>query len=164
MSDAIRVRDAVEADVPGLLGLMRGLAVYEGYAAQFAVTEETLREQGFRRDPPDFHALVADGERGLSGMLVFYLVPFTFRARPTLHVKELFIAESARNRGIGEALLRAAAGEAVRRGCAAIKWQVASWNAAGRRFYERLGAVADEVWVDYGLTGVALENLARRAG
>ena len=58
--------------------------------------------------------------------------------------------------------MRAAAQEALRRGCAAIKWQVASWNAGGRRFYERLGAVADEVWVDYGLTGAALEHLARR--
>jgi len=165
MSGPSRVRKAVEADIPDLLPLMRGLAELEGYAPHFAVTEETLREQGFRRDPPDFQALVAEAAAGgLEGMLVFYLVPFTFRARPTLFVKELFVAEAARSRGAGEALMRAAAAEAVRRGCAAVKWQVAGWNADGRRFYERLGAVADEVWVDYGVTGAALQALAREEG
>ena len=71
---------------------MRGLSEYEGYAAQFAVTEETLREQGFRRDPPDFQALVAVEGNEVQGMLVYYLVPFTFRARPTFYVKELFLS------------------------------------------------------------------------
>jgi hypothetical protein len=45
-----------------------------------------------------------------------------------------------------------------------VKWQVARWNADGRRFYERLGAVADGVWVDYGVTGAALQALAREEG
>jgi GNAT superfamily N-acetyltransferase len=151
----------VEADIPQLLDLMRRLAEFEGYAAHFAVDEETLREQGFRRQPADFHALVAeDAGACLAGMLVYYFVPFTFRARPTLFVKELYVRESVRGRRVGEELMRAAAGEALRRGCAAIKWQVADWNRDGRRFYERLGATADPVWIDYGVSGAALEALA----
>jgi rhodanese-related sulfurtransferase/GNAT superfamily N-acetyltransferase len=156
-------RRATPRDLAQLLPLMRGLAAYEGYLDNFAVTEETLHDQGFRRTPPDFHALVVDAENGspgeLAAYLVHYLIPFTFRARPTLVVKELFVAEAARGRGHGEALLRAAAREAVANGCAAMKWQVARWNEPAVRFYEQLGAVADPVWVDYGVTGGALSRL-----
>ena len=154
------VRRATESDIPALLVLMRGLADYEGYAEHFAVTADTLREQGFRRSPPDFAALVATDGARLVGMLVYYFLPFTFRARPTLVVKELFVASEGRGHGAGEALLRAAAAVALERGCAAMKWQVARWNTDAMRFYDRLGAVADPVWVDYGLTGADLGRLA----
>ena len=162
MTHMPRVRRAGEGDIPALLSLMRALAEFEGYADRFAVTEATLVEQGFRRSPPDFECLVADaGAGGLVGMLVFYMVPFTFRARPTLYVKEVYVAESGRNKGVGEALMRAAAAESVRRSCGLMKWQVARWNADAQRFYERLGASADPEWVDYSLTIEACAALSR---
>ena len=95
-------------------------------------------------------------------MLVYYLVPFTFRARPTLYVKELFVAEAGRGRGVGEALMRAAAAAAVAHDCAAIKWQVAVWNTDAQRFYERLGATAAREWVEYVLSEAAVRALADR--
>ena len=162
-SSTIHVRLAVEDDVPALLLLMRRLAEFEGYDAEFAVTEKTLLAQGFTREPPDFYALVAkDSEKapGLLGMLVYYIIPFTFRARPTLFIKELYVAESGRGLGIGEALMRAAAKAAVALDCAAIKWQVAEWNTSARQFYERLGGRPDHVWVDYALSETALRELA----
>jgi ribosomal protein S18 acetylase RimI-like enzyme len=160
---AIRIRRAVRADVPALFELMQRLSEFEHYDADFAVTTETLLAQGFDREPPDFYALVADAplaSGGLMGMLVYYLVPFTFRARPTFYVKELFVCDTGRGRGIGEALMRAAAKEAVAHGCASMKWQVAEWNTRAQLFYERLGAAADHVWVDYALNETALHKLA----
>jgi GNAT superfamily N-acetyltransferase len=148
--------------VPALLELMRRLAEFEHYDADFAVTAETLLVQGFERQPPDFVALVAEDTNApgaLLGMLVYYIIPFTFRARPTLFIKELYVAESGRGQGIGEALMRAAAGEALALGCATIKWQVAEWNTRGRAFYERLGATADDTWVDYALSETTLRRL-----
>jgi ribosomal protein S18 acetylase RimI-like enzyme len=162
----IRIRRAVPADVPALLELMRRLAEFERYHADFAVTAETLLAQGFEREPPDFHALVADDSdsaENLSGMLIYYIIPFTFRARPTLYIKELYIAEPGRGRGIGEALMRAAANEALALGCATIKWQVADWNTNARAFYEKLGATADHLWVDYALSETAIRKLARES-
>jgi ribosomal protein S18 acetylase RimI-like enzyme len=115
--------------------------------------------------PPDFYALVAESPREtreLVGMLVYYLIPFTFRARPTLYIKELFVAESGRGLGVGEALMRAAAGAAIEHDCATIKWQVAEWNADAQRFYERLGAMPAREWVEYALSESAMRALARR--
>lgn len=157
---AVPIRLAVEADIPKLLPLMRGLAEFEQYADAFAVTEEVLRERGFRRSPPDFCALVAEGENGLIGIAVFYIVHFTAEAVPALYIKELFVTPEARGRHVGEALMRAVAREALARGCGRVRWQVADWNAAGKRFYERLGAEADPVWVNYSLSPEAVQALA----
>jgi GNAT superfamily N-acetyltransferase len=97
-------------------------------------------------------------------MLFFYIVPFTFTARPTLYIKELFVADAARGGGVGERLMRAAARDAVARGCGAMRWQVARWNAEAMRFYERLGGRPDDEWVDLALSEDAIRALARGAG
>ncbi|GGS44157.1 N-acetyltransferase [Deinococcus knuensis] len=154
------IRLATEQDIPHLLPLMRQLAKFEQYIDVFAVNEEVLRTQGFQKNPPDFQALVADAEGTLVGMLVFYLVPFTATAKPTLYIKELYVSEAARGQQVGEQLMRAAAREATSQGCGGLRWTVAEWNEAGRRFYERLGAQANPVWIDYGLSGEALTALA----
>lgn len=159
------IRLATEADIPQLLPLMRGLAIFERYIDDFAVTEVELREQGFRRWPPDFYCLVAaapqhDGPDQLYGMLVYYFVPFTLLAKPTLFIKELFVAAEGRGQGIGTRLMQAAAAEALRHGCGAMRWYVASWNEAGMRFYERLGATPNPDWIDYSMSAATLRRLA----
>lgn len=157
-----RVRAAGADDAATLHRFMRGLSVFERYDALFAVTPEYVLEQGFRREPPAFHALLAERPNGEPvGMLVWYLLPFAFRARPTLYVKELYVDESARGEGAGEALMRRAAQLAVEHGCAIVKWQVADWNDGASRFYERLGARPDREWVDYVLGEDAMRALAR---
>jgi GNAT superfamily N-acetyltransferase len=104
-----QIRKAVEADIPNLLPLNRELAEFEKYASDFAVTEEVLREQGFRRSPPDFHCLIAEEAGELVGFLVYYFVPFTYRAKPNLIIKELYIAGRHRSRGVGKLLMKAVA-------------------------------------------------------
>ena len=125
------IRKAAEADIPKLLPLMRELAEFEKYAEDFTVTEELLREQGFRRSPPDFHCLIAEEGGELVGFLVYYFVPFTYRVKPSLIIKELYIAKRHRSRGVGKLLMKAAAKEAAHAGCGMIKWWVAKWNERG---------------------------------
>src|SRR4029079_16366178 len=91
----IAIRKAVEADIPRVLPLMRALAEFEKYMDSFVITEKVLREQGFRRSPPDFHCIVAEEEGELTGILVYYFVPFTYRAKPNIIVKELYVAEQS---------------------------------------------------------------------
>ena len=110
----IKIRKATEADIPQLLPLMRELAEFEKYADAFAVTEKILRERGFRRSPPDFYCLVAEENAALVGIVVYYFVAFTYRAKPNLIVKELYVAESHRSKGVGNLLMKAVAQEAER--------------------------------------------------
>src|SRR2546428_13037220 len=117
----MRIRRAVEADVPNLLPLMRELARFENYEKSFAITEEGLREQGFRRSPPDFHCLVAEENNQLAGLAVYYFVPFTYRAKPSVIVKELYVANGYRSKGVGKLLMKAVAKEAEKADCGLIR-------------------------------------------
>jgi GNAT superfamily N-acetyltransferase len=139
---------------------MRELAEFEKYDDAFAVTEETLREQGFRRSPPDFHCLVAEENSGLVGLLVYYFVPFTYRAKPNLIIKELYVTGQDRSKGVGGLLMKAVAKEAERAGCGVIKWWVAKWNQRSIQFYERLGARIDPDWHEFQMSEDSFRTLA----
>jgi GNAT superfamily N-acetyltransferase len=156
----LEIRKAVESDIPRLLPLMRELAEFEKYSKDFAITEEVLREQGFRRSPADFHCLIAEEDCTLVGFLVYYLVPFTYRAKPNLIIKELYIADRHRSRGTGRQLMKAVAREAQQAGCGMIKWWVAKWNERGMEFYKRLGAIIDSEWHEFQLPERAFRDLA----
>src|SRR6476659_9628659 len=121
----MEIRKAVEADIPNLLPLMRQLAEFEKYADDFAVTEHVLREQGFHRSPPDFHCLVAEEGSDLIGFLVYHFIAFTYRAKPNLIIKELYIAGPHRSRGVGKLLMKAVA----KRG----RLTVVAWTKGGSR-------------------------------
>jgi GNAT superfamily N-acetyltransferase len=155
----MQIRRAVEADVPNLLPLMRELAEFEKYADDFAVTEEVLREQGFRRSPPDFHCLIAEDNGALIGLLVYYFVPFTYRAKPNVIVKELYVADGHRSTGVGRLLMKAVAKEAKQAGCGMIKWYVAKWNQRGIEFYQRLGARIDPDWHEFQMSEKVFRDL-----
>ena len=157
---ALKIRKAIESDVSQLLPLMRELAEFEKYADAFAITEDILREQGFRRSPPDFYCLVAEESGILTGLLVYYFVAFTYRAKPNIVVKELYIADGHRSKGVGKLLMKAVAQEAERAGCGMIKWWVAKWNARGIEFYERLGGKIDPDWHEFQMSEEAFRRLA----
>ncbi len=159
----MNVRHWLESDIPAVLPLMRDLAVFEEYINNFNVDEAVLLEQGFRLEPPNFYCLVAELEHQVVGVLVYYFLPYTAAAKPALFIKELIVAEHARGRGAGKALMQRAALEAQNKGCASVTWTVANWNEAGKKFYESLGATGNPVWVQYGLSGDALERLAAQS-
>jgi len=156
----MRIRKAAKSDISNLLPLMRELAEFEKYANDFAVTEELLLEQGFRRSPPDFHCLIAEEDRDSVGFLVYYFVPFTYRAKPNLIVKELYIADGYRSRGVGKLLMKAVTKEAAQADCGMIKWYVAKWNERGVQFYEQLGATIDPNWHEFQMSEKVFRDLA----
>src|SRR5215472_13812942 len=156
----MEIRKALEQDIVQLLPLMRQLAEFEKYAHEFVITEEILRKQGFRHSPPDFHCIVAEENSELIGFLVYYFVPYTYRAKSNMIIKELYVAEDFRSKAVGTLLMRAAAEEAIRAGCGRIKWWVAKWNKQGIEFYERLGARIDPDWHEFQMSEEAFRKLA----
>lgn len=145
------VRPAFVHDVPQLLQLMHGLAEFEGYREQFALTEADLVERGFSRDrDPQFHAFVAAApDETLCGYALTYFIPFTFDLRPTLVLKEFFVAEQARGLGVGHKLYSAVLDYGRRSGARLLRWQVLPSNEGAKRFYEGFGARPDAAWENW---------------
>ena len=65
-----------------------------------------------------------------------------------------------RGKGIGKALLARLAKIAVERGYGRLEWAVLDWNTPSIEFYRSLGAVPQDAWTGYRLTGDALSRLA----
>ncbi len=143
------VREFRRSDVGQLLALMRRLAEFERYSEDFAISEADLIERGLS-ECPQFTALVAmDANGSALGMAVYHLIPYTYDLAPDMILKELFVAESSRGLGVGEALMGRLIKEAKRRGCRRIKWLVLTENVRAKSFYTRLGGVKDDKWENW---------------
>ena len=70
------------------------------------------------------------------------------------------VLPEVRGKGVGIALFRAVAAEAVRQGCGRMEWQVLSWNEPSIQFYERLGARQLNGWLPFRLEGDALTTVS----
>lgn len=145
----IIIRKALEKDAEKIWALMQDLAVFEKYIDVFAITPEIVRESGFRKSPPDFYCIVAEDAEQIAGMLVYYFLPYTAVNKPAIYLKELYVEEKYRGQKIGEQLMNALYEEAKQNNCCQIKWTVAPWNDAGKKFYERLGANENKDWLNY---------------
>lgn len=145
----IIIRKADEKDSEKIWTLMEQLALFEKYIDSFAITPEIVKESGFRKNPPDFHCIVADDNDKIVGMLVYYFLPYTAQNRPAIYMKELYVDENYRGQKIGEQLMNTLKIEAKKNNCNQIKWTVAPWNKAGQNFYERLGATENNEWLNY---------------
>ena len=134
------IRRAVARDAEPLLALMRELARFEGYDDRFAVTGRDLVERGLAPDgPAQFTAFVAESGADLLGYAVVVEIPFTFDLRPTVRLKELYVAAAHRAAGVGGALFEQVRAHARGRGAGRIDWTVLPGNAAAQAFYRRAG-------------------------
>ena len=143
-----RVRQAAAGDAAPLLRLMRELAEFEGYGADFVVGEAELLARGLAgSDRREFTAFVAEDADGtLAGYAVVLEIAFTFDLRPTLVLKELYVAAGRRATGVGTALLAHVIGHARVRASARLEWRVLPGNDAAKAFYRRAGGAPERAW------------------
>lgn len=125
---------------------MTALARFEGYHDDFAVTATAL-DNAMAMEPSPFEALVMGPTGGpLAGIAVTVTVPWTYTMRPTLILKELYVDEAHRGRGVGAALFAGVKDLAGAIGAGRIDWLVLPANSRAKDFYRRLGGRTDDDW------------------
>ena len=151
----LTIRAATAADVGLILEFIRGIAEYERLSHEVVATEAGLHEALFG---PRQGAEVVLGYVGdiPAGFAVFFHNFSTFLGRAGLYLEDLFVKPEFRGQGLGEALFRHVAAEAVRRRCGRFDWVVLDWNEPAKGFYQKLGAVPMTDWRVFRLTGPAL--------
>jgi GNAT superfamily N-acetyltransferase len=155
----LTITPAGSADVALILELINELAEYEKLAYEVVATEAMLRLALFGPRPAA-EAIIARSDGVPAGFALYFHNFSTFLGRHGLYLEDLFVRPGFRGRAIGASLLRHLARLAVERGCGRFEWAVLDWNRPAREFYERLGAEANPAWVNYRVTGKALEGLA----
>ena len=88
----------------------------------------------------------------------------TWTGRHGLYVEDLFVVPGQRRQGTGKALLAALAERAVQTGCPRIEWVVLDWNQPAIDFYVSIGALPQDEWRMFRLSGDALSDLAATHG
>src|ERR1700754_333375 len=151
----LTLRNATADDVPLILRFIRELAEYERLLDACVATEESVRETLFGATRYA-EVIIADHDGGPAGVALFFHNYSTFLARPGIYLEDLYVRPELRGHGIGKALLVRLASLAVERKCGRLEWAVLNWNESAIRFYRSLGALPQDEWQVYRVTGEAL--------
>ena len=153
------IRAATVDDVPVVVRLVHELATYEREPDSVVATEEHFRTALFGPDPK-VHCLVAEAGGEVVGFAIWFLNFSTWLGTHGIYLEDLFVRPEARGGGHGRALLTELARIAVERGYGRVEWAVLDWNVDAQGFYRSLGAVPQDEWTTWRLTGEALRKLA----
>lgn len=153
------IRDAEQSDLPAIVELMREFAEFEELIRYFEATEEKLGKALFG-EGSFAESLVADDDGRIVAYAIFFPYLATFRAQRGYYLEDIYITVDYRDRGIGETLLRRIARRGKSRGFERIDFQVLEWNAPAIAFYEKFGAVRDDVERHFRFIGESFQNLA----
>lgn len=153
------IREARRADVPVILQLIHDLAVYEKEPDAVRNTVQGLEEALFGTNP-SIYAHVAEDDAGIQGFALWFLNYSTWEGVHGIYLEDLYVRPEARGSGYGKALLRTLAGIAAERGYARVEWSVLNWNEPSIAFYRSLGALPQEEWTTFRLTGNPLAEFA----
>jgi GNAT superfamily N-acetyltransferase len=103
-----------------------------------------IGEQQYLRDAfgpsPAFSGLIGELDGSPVGYLLYCHGYDLDLGGRIVWIIDLFVVDSARGRGVGTSLMRAAAEVCRDAGGGQLAWSVYSRNRIGQRFYERLGA------------------------
>lgn len=154
------IRPAEPIDCQAIEGLIRELAIYEKLEAEMTATPAQLEQTLFGPER-SAECLLAERNGVAIGLAIYFTNYSTFLARPGIYLEDLYVREADRGEGIGKALLLAVARVAVERKCGRMEWSVLNWNQPAIDFYESLGAVPQQEWTVYRLTGDTLQQIGQ---
>ncbi|MFC7490781.1 MULTISPECIES: GNAT family N-acetyltransferase [unclassified Knoellia] len=158
------IREATPDDVPAILQLVRDLAAYEKEPDAVEATEEHFRAALFPESgAPTTFAHVAEVDGEVVGMAVWFVTFSTWTGVNGIWLEDLFVQPEQRGSGIGRELLATLARTCVERGYQRLEWWVLNWNEPSIGFYRSLGAVPQDEWTDFRLSGDALAALGSGA-
>ena len=139
---AFSIRPALASDAPAVGRLAKQFADYLhilGDQTQFKLNAEAYLRDGFGLKPA-FMGLVAEEGRQVIGYLLYHFGYDSDGALANLHVVDLYVDFQSRKKGVGTALMRAAAKIAREAGSREMVWSVYRANDLASAFYGKLGA------------------------
>ena len=150
--EGIILRDAEpnEKDCSGILALIQELADYENASDQVEMTVQRLIES---MKAGHFKGLIAVEGDNVVGMAL-WMVQYFADGRKALYMEDLYIKQTHRRRGLGEAMVRQLQEEAKKLpGVDSLSWSVLPWNELAINFYKKkLGA---EILTDWHLKRIS---------
>jgi len=140
----VSIRQALPNDMENVLRLIRELADYENEPEEVTIDVDTLI-LGSQGDHPLFTCFVAEIDKHIVGIALVYFRFSTWKGK-ILHLEDLIVTETYRNKGVGSLLYNAVMRYAKAEGVKRVSWEVLNWNTGAIDFYERTGADVLRDW------------------
>jgi len=140
MTAALIIRPLARADFDAWLPLWDGYNKFYGRFGPTALPIEITRTTWARffdaYEP--VHALVAENEGKLVGLVHYLFHRSTTLIEPNCYLQDLFTDERTRGKGVGRALIEAVYERARVAGCSRVYWLTHETNATARRLYDQV--------------------------
>jgi GNAT superfamily N-acetyltransferase len=144
-----QIRNAVKADCPAMMDLIRELAIFEKAPEQVTVSLSHFEESGFGEQPV-WWAFVAETDGVIVAMALYYIRYSTWKGQ-RMYLEDIIVSEAYRGQGVGAALMEALIAEAKAKHFNGMIWQVLDWNEAAIQFYKKYQAHFDPEWINVSL-------------
>ena len=158
----LKIRDAVQADLPKIIQFIKDLAEYEKAPNEVVLSISDLEQSLFGTNP-QVYCLIAELENEVTGFAVWHLNYSTWLGKHGIYLEDLYVDPKYRGQGHGKALLRKLAQICVERGYKRLQWWVLDWNQSAINFYKSIGAEPMDQWTVFRVSGSSLEKLATDA-
>jgi len=142
---SLLIREAVRGDEQLVFAYICSLADYESLRHEVSASAADIGESLFG-PTPRAHCDLAFWQGKPAGFALWFYNYSTFRG--------------LRGLGIGKALLKHLAQRCVAEGLPRLQWWVLDWNTPSIEFYKSLGAVPQDEWTVFRVSGEALDKLA----
>lgn len=150
MNPSIQIAPAATADLADLALLFDAYRMFYGQPSEPAKASLFVRDRLTRDDSV---ILLARSEDGAAlGFTQLYPTFSSIACRRAFVLNDLYIAEAARGRGVGRALLVAARAHALGVGAAYISLETAVDNTRAQALYESFGFRRDTQFLSYALS------------
>jgi GNAT superfamily N-acetyltransferase len=140
MKEIISVRSVTREDFHQWLVLWDGYNEFYGRSGKTALPEnvtKTTWERFFDANEP-VHALVAECDRRLVGLVHYIFHRSTTMISPTCYLQDLFTDKITRGKGIGRTLISAVYDRAKLAGTNRVYWQTHESNQVAMKLYDKV--------------------------
>jgi GNAT superfamily N-acetyltransferase len=156
----IMIRKAMIEDAKLILNFIKELAIYEKMEKEVKANVQEIQESLFS-EGATAHALICFADDTPIGYAIYFFNYSTWLGKNGLYLEDLYISPKYRGQGAGKVVLKYLAKQAINKNCGRFEWCVLDWNEPAIKFYESIGAKAQNEWVIYRLSGETLEKFAK---
>ncbi len=153
------LREGKIEDLPGVLELIKELALYEKAPEQVTNTLDLMKEDGFGPNPVyGFYVCVKNTTSEIIGIAVYYYRYSTWKGK-RLYLEDIVVTESERGNGAGKLLFDQVMAKSLEAKCTGMMWQVLDWNEPAINFYKKYGAILEAGWLNAHLQDYEIKKL-----
>jgi len=137
---SVIIRFVVREDFPQWLPLWEGYNRFYGRFGATALSDEITQMtwERFFEDGEPVHAMVADDNGHLVGLVHYIFHRSTISITPTCYLQDLFTKDTVRGKGIGRKLISAVYEQAKLAGLTRVYWHTQDDNFTAMKLYDKV--------------------------